>query len=254
MKSTCKNCNTPLIGAYCHKCSQPKDTHRINIHFLWHDIQHGLLHIDKGILFTARELFTRPGHTIREFLEGKRVKHFKPLSLVIVLAGFYGFLSHYFDINMLSNNVTVSGTGEEYNKTKELVNNISEWLAMHYSIFAIIQIPVFSVGTYLCFKKAGFNFMEHLVINTFLTGQRLILHIITFPLYYIFNETANLKTTARVVDLIGYIIFVWAIIQLFNKFSTIQRIWRTALSLFIALIINFIILTIVFKIAVNTIK
>ena len=41
---------------------------------------------------------------MREFLNGKRVKHFKPMSFVILLAGIYGLLSHYFDINLLSNN------------------------------------------------------------------------------------------------------------------------------------------------------
>ncbi|QOG00887.1 DUF3667 domain-containing protein [Flavobacterium sp. MDT1-60] len=37
-------------------------------------------------------MFTRPGHSIREFIEGKRVKHFKPLWLVAVLGALYGFL------------------------------------------------------------------------------------------------------------------------------------------------------------------
>ncbi len=254
MNNTCKNCNTSLIGEYCHKCSQPKDTHRINIHFLWHDIQHGLLHIDKGILYTARELFTRPGHTIRAFLEGKRVQHFKPLSLVIVLAGVYGFLSHYFHINMLANNISVSGSGEDYIKTKEMVDSISEWLATHYSIFAIAQIPVYSIATFLAFRKAGYNFIEHLVLNMFLTGQRLLLHIFAFPLYYAFNETPRLRTTARVVDIIGYLLMIWAIYQLFHTFNIKQKILRIGLGLLMVVLMNISILLLIFKVALHSIK
>ena len=92
MEITCKNCNQTFKGHYCNNCGQPADTHKINAHFLWHDIQHGLLHFDNGIPYSIKQLFIRPGHSIREFIEGKRVRHFKPLSLVAVLGALYGFL------------------------------------------------------------------------------------------------------------------------------------------------------------------
>ncbi len=119
MTKYCRNCNAELTGNFCSHCGQNSSTHKINLKFLWHDIQHGLLHVEKGILFTVKELFTRPGHTIREYLEGKRVKHFKPVSLVLLLAGFYGLLSHYFDINLLSNNIEVTGSGEKFDQAKD---------------------------------------------------------------------------------------------------------------------------------------
>jgi hypothetical protein len=89
MEITCKNCHQVYTGHYCNNCGQSAETHKINAHFLWHDIQHGLLHFDEGILFSLRQLFTRPGHSIREFIDGKRVRHFKPISLVVVLATLY---------------------------------------------------------------------------------------------------------------------------------------------------------------------
>ncbi len=242
MTSNCQNCNTPLSGNYCTNCGQSAGTHRINSHFLWHDIQHGLLHLDKGILFTTKELFTRPGHTVREFLNGKRVRHFKPISLVLVLAGIYGFLSHFFHINMLSNNIRLTGSGEKFNQVQEAVAQMSEWLSQHYAVFALIQIPIFSIGTYFAFRKVRYNFIEHLVINAFLTSQRLIVHILAFPLFYVFNETPQLRTIARITDLISYGLIFWSLFELFNRFNIIQRILRIALSLFISFFIMFLIL------------
>ncbi|MEZ4690294.1 MAG: DUF3667 domain-containing protein [Ignavibacteria bacterium] len=180
MSKYCQNCNAQLSGNFCSNCGQRSDTHKINLHFLWHDIQHGLLHVEKGILFTVKELFTRPGHTIREFLQGKRVNHFKPISLVLVLAGIYGLLSHYFEINLLSNNIEITGSGEKFEQAKSTVENMSTWISQHYSVFALLQIPVFSIGTYLCFRKAGYNFIEQIVINAFITAQKLIVHIVLF--------------------------------------------------------------------------
>ncbi len=242
MTKYCQNCNLEINGNFCSHCGQNSNTHRLNFHFLWHDIQHGLLHVDKGILYSVKELFTRPGHSIREFLQGKRVKHFKPISLVLILAGIYGLLSHYLDINLLSDNFEMTASGEKFNQTKTTFDKMLEWVSQHYSILALLQIPIFSIGTYLCFKKIGYNFIEHLVINAFIAGQKLIIHIIAFPLDYFSNNTSNPKTTegfafaARfsITDLIGYAVTFWTLSQLFKELSFLQKIWRTSLSLIIA--------------------
>jgi hypothetical protein len=240
MTTNCQNCNTALQGKYCSNCGQSSETHKIDVHYLWHDVQHGLLHLDKGILFTTKELFTRPGHSIREFLEGKRVKHFKPISLVLVLAGIYGLLFHFFKINMFANYIVVSGSGERVNQINEVIRNMSEWIGQHYSILALLQVPIFTIGTYLCFRKSGYSFVEHLIINTFLIGQRLILHIITFPLYYISNGTPMLIQADRIITMIGYALAIWTLIQFFKYQS--KSILRTIFSLLISFLIIYLIL------------
>ena len=241
MTTNCQNCNTALQGKYCSNCGQSSETHKIDGHYLWHDVQHGLLHFDKGILFTTKELFTRPGNSIREFLEGKRAKHFQPISLVLVLAGIYGLLFHFFKINMFENYVVASGSGERVGHINEAIEKMSEWIGQHYSILALLQIPIFTIGTYLCFRKSGYSFVEHLILNTFLIGQRLILHIITFPLYYISNGTPMLTSVDRIINLIGYALAIWTLIQLFKNQS--KRILRTIFSLLISFLIIFLILT-----------
>ena len=210
----------------------------ISCHLFWHDIQHGLLHFDKGIIFSIKELFTRPGHTIRDFIVGKRVKHFKPISLVVLLAGIYGFLYHYLQINILENTIHVTGSGEKVVQLQENVSKLGEWIFEHYSIIAFLQIPIFSIGTFLAFRKVGYNFIEHLVINAFLAAQRLTLQIITFPLHYNFNGTQILKSNFGIVDIVGYVIMAWTLSQLFNSLSRTQRVWRILLSFFIASLIH----------------
>jgi len=247
MTSICKNCGTTVKGSFCSHCGQAANTHRISTHFLWHDIQHGILHVDKGILFTAKELFTRPGHSIREFLQGKRVSHFKPVSLVLILAGIYGFLSHYFHINLLSNNIQIKGSGERFDEMQKVISSSSEWLAAHYSIFSLLQIPVLAAGTWLFFKRAGYNFIEHIVIHSFLTGQRLIIRIILFPFFYAFNETSTLRTVERITDLIAFLIVFWSLYQLFNTVPKWQRILRTAGSFIISFVVTLVVLMIIFK-------
>mgnify|MGYP006179009015 CR=1 FL=1 len=115
MQIICKNCGHIYSGQFCNNCGQPSDTHKLNLHFIWHDLQHAFLHFDKGVLFTAKELFTRPGNSIREFIEGKRVKHFKPISLVIILATLYGVLRHLFHFSVLDNAIPI------YNQSSSII-------------------------------------------------------------------------------------------------------------------------------------
>lgn len=242
MTKICKNCQAEITGNYCAHCGQKSDTHRINFHFLWHDIQHGLFHVEKGILYTAKELFTRPGHSIREYLEGKRAQHFKPVSLVIVLAGIYGLLTHFFEINLLSNNIEVQGSGEELLRTKAKVESMSAWMSQHYSILALVQIPLFAIGTFLFFKKVAYNFIEHIVINAFIASQKLLVHLIAFPLFALLNHSSNLKLAARFTDGIGHLLALWTIYQLFSQYKQFERIWRILGSLLIPFLIFFLIL------------
>lgn len=237
MTTTCLNCNAEVNGQFCSNCGQSSKTHRINLHYLGHDIQHGLLHFDKGILFTSKELFTRPGNSIREFLDGKRVSHFKPISLVIILAGLYSLLSHFFHLNLFSNYYELRGGGEGFNEFKSSVDKLSEWLSQHYSVLALIQIPLFSIGTYLMFKKEGLNFIEHLVLNCFIAGQKLILHIVTFPIFYWLMKTDLSRPMDLFVNTVGYVLAFCTIFQLFKGVKIFKRIWKTLFSLIIPILI-----------------
>ncbi|WPO78112.1 DUF3667 domain-containing protein [Flavobacterium sp. KACC 22761] len=220
---------------YCSNCGQPAATHKINIHFLWHDIQHGLLHFDKGITYSLKQLFTRPGHTVREFIEGKRVRHFKPLSLVVVLATLYGVLYHYFHIN------TFPDPGD---KTLDY-NEFNEWVAIHFSWVTIATIPIYTIGTYIVFRKQGYNFVKFFVLNTFKASQRLFVQILTFPILLYLNGTPEIRKFSSVTYFIGLVLIFWTNIQFFNKMSKWKAFYLSILSHLIFLVCFFVIACII---------
>ena len=206
----CKNCNNIFKGKYCNNCGQPADTHRLDFHFLWHDIQHGLFHFDAGLLYSGKQLFLRPGHTIREFIAGKRVKHFKPISMVIILAVTYGLLYHNFDID---------NTKPFINAQNQSVNYAfyNEWIAMHFSWITLASIPFYTLGTFICFRKQGYNFIEYFILNTFKASQRLIVHLATFPLLVIYSGTIHIKTLLAVFYVIDLLLGFLTNVQFFNQ-------------------------------------
>lgn len=236
MEIMCKNCHQIFKGHYCNNCGQTAETHKINAHFLWHDIQHGLLHFDKGILYSLKQLFTRPGHSVREFIEGKRVRHFKPLSLVVVLATLYGFMCHYFEINFFQNS---SSEQLDY-------NHLNEWLGTHFSWVTIATIPFYTLGTYIVFRNQGYNFVEFFVLNTFKASQRLFVQILLFPVLLYLNKTNHVEQFSNTTYAIGLVLIFWTNIQFFNKISKTKAFLLSILSHIIFFISFFIFITIVF--------
>lgn len=242
MLITCKNCKQTFKGHYCNNCGQTADTHKLDFHFLWHDIQHGLLYFDKGILYTAKKLFTEPGITIREYIEGKRVHHFKPISLVIVLASVYGLLCHFFDIHIISSENNI-----------EKVNQYNEWSTSHFAWITLITIPFYTVGTYVFFRNQGYNFVEFLIQNTFKAAQRLFLHILLFPFIYYFYETPQTNKVRVILYLFDLTLIFWTNIQFFDKLSTSKVIVKSILShlLFIVLFTSFVAMVLFFLGIIN---
>jgi hypothetical protein len=233
MNTTCKNCNQTFKGHYCSNCGQPAETHKLNLHYLWHDIQHGLFHFDSGITYTAKQLFTRPGNSIREFVEGKRVKHFKPLSLVMVLATAYVALIHLLHIELIVNTNDPVAPGSHIDPRE-----IGEWLQSHFAWITIAFIPIHTIGTAICFKNQGYNFIEYFVLNTYKAAQKLYISLLFIPIFYYYSGTPTITTITKIIMLIDFALYFWTNVQFFNHLSKIKTFF---LTLFTHLIFWFIV-------------
>ena len=232
--STCKNCKQKFAKNYCNNCGQSSHTHPINFQYLVHELQHGFFHVDKGILFTLKELFTRPGDSIREFIEGKRVNHFKPvISLVIILATIYGLLAHYFDMRLMDmNTINVSDNSNLFQD----ILKINKWISDHFVWVSLLSIPIYSLGTSIAFRKQKINFVEHIVLNTFLAGQKLAVHIAAFPIAYLIKTTSYTDNFNTLLTLIDFFLLVWTYKNFFNQESKVRTIWLAILSYIIYII------------------
>jgi hypothetical protein len=241
MTTICKNCNNHFKGNFCNMCGQSADTQRLNFHVLRRNFQKLFFkYFDKGILFTAKELFIRPGNTVREYIEGKRVKHFEPIALLVTVATLYGVLFHYFHINLFNDKSFTDKTFEHIE-----FNTINEWIATHFSLFTILFLPLYAFGSYVAFRKQGYNFSEHLILNTFLSSQRLLLRIAAFPFLVIFNGTDNMLTFMRLFIVFDIILLIWGYCQFFNGIQRIKSIILTLLGYLIFFICYLFVLGIV---------
>lgn len=159
MSTDCLNCAATVVPHnYCPNCGQKTTTHRYSIqHFIAHDFVHGIWHVDKGILFTLAGLFKRPGHSVREFIQGKRVPHFNFITLILLILTVGSIIAPYAHGKM-SDLMPEQG--------KQLTNDFESIVSTYPKLVLIVAIPLYSLFSFALFKRAQLNYSEHLVINS----------------------------------------------------------------------------------------
>ena len=183
----CANCDRAIDGAdqkFCPACGQPTPAHRIDWHFLAHEIEHSLLHMDRGVLYSLRELMLRPGHLMRGYLEGRRAQQVKPLLLLMMSAAAVLLLSKYFlggDFvgssmqDGFSQGKTVSGGGAiDPALVVKAMDDVKNWINAHLTALTLLYLPIEAAVFRLVFRKSGLNYPEWLVVSVFLTVQAFV--------------------------------------------------------------------------------
>ncbi len=227
----CKNCEHVFEGNFCNNCGQKSNTVQLNWHFVKEELQYTFLHINKGLLYTVKQLLTRPGKTVKEYIEGKRVKHYKPILLVFVLAGLNGLLAHYLNFEKV---ITLT------EKEKNLPVNpleIMNWVTSHYALVEILLIPIYSLCSWLAFKKWGYNYIENIIINCFASGQRLIYGILVFPISYLTFSSKYFLIITSLISLPMYFLTAWLYVELYAAKNKDLGFIILRLILFIVLLI-----------------
>lgn len=199
--TTCTNCNQAFNGNYCGSCGQAAKLKRIDGKYVLHEIIH-VLHLEKGILYTIREMLLRPGKSVRDYIFENRTRLVKPIIFVIVTSLIYTVVSHWF-------HVPEKETFQQ--KQPEAVTVIFGWISHHFG-YANMMMGVFiALWLKVFFRKQPFNFFEILILLCFVMGVGMLL----LALLSVIRNLAGYHFSL-VTDIISVIYCSWAIGQFFN--------------------------------------
>jgi hypothetical protein len=239
MTKNCKNCGEPVNENFCPNCGQSANTQDINFSFLIHKMLFGIFHVDKGIFYTVIELFKRPGHAIREYIEGKRIKYFNPFAFLFIFATIYAILIHY-----TSKITTIDVFSTAFVETFEEVNYLgmaAQWIKSHYAYMILLFLPIFALASFLAFRKSKYNYAQHIVLSSYIMGQCFCISILMIPLYFIFTSGSARAKIESLESIITVIFIFWTYFQFFNLVKSKRRIGLTILT-FILVFIFFIVI------------
>ena len=88
-ENNCLNCQTEVVGRYCHNCGQenlePKET-------VWHLVQHffnDITHFDGKFFATVRYLLRKPGFLSLEYMRGRRMSYLNPIRMYVFTSAIF---------------------------------------------------------------------------------------------------------------------------------------------------------------------
>lgn len=88
-EKNCLNCQTEVVGRYCHVCGQenlePKET-------VWHLVQHffnDITHFDGKFFSTVKYLMRKPGFLSKEYMAGRRMSYLNPIRMYVFTSAIF---------------------------------------------------------------------------------------------------------------------------------------------------------------------
>ncbi len=207
----CLNCHATLQDNFCGHCGQSASTQRFSVtHIFSHDFLRTLFHFDKDFFFSLKELFTRPGHSIREYVEGKRKDHLNYISLLAILIILFLLIE---GITPFHYSALVDSTEE-----KEILNTLEGVVKKYPKQFFIGAIPIYAFFSLLFFRKAKQNYAENFVLNAYKSSAFLFLNIIFLSIAIFIKDASMLKIIDSTLTgiLVGY--GAWFYYQYFSPF------------------------------------
>lgn len=93
-ETNCLNCNTKVIGPYCHVCGQeniePRDTFwGLVLHFF-----NDITHFEGKFITTLKLLYTKPGGLTVAYMKGERNKYMNPIRMYVFTSALF-FISYF---------------------------------------------------------------------------------------------------------------------------------------------------------------
>lgn len=222
MSPICLNCQHPTTGKYCSNCGQKTDTHRITLkHFLAHDLIHGFWHLDRGILFTAKEAITRPGRAALDYIAGKRIRYYNVFYLSLLLIALNVVFWHLADM--------ILGVDKSQNNNSEL----AQFMAQYVKVMILTLVPLFALNGWVIFQKLRLNLPEHLILGGITLVGILLISLLLVPVYLLERTVWAQFSLLKIPWLLVIVLFpAWTYRNASKgKYSIPGFLWRAILFL-----------------------
>jgi hypothetical protein len=240
----CKNCQTIFEGKYCPNCGQKSNTHRLTWHQLFHDLQHQILHVDRGIFFTLREMTLRPDKVIKEFIAGHRIKYFHPISYLLLGSALSLFIMKPFKEQLLQF-VTSGAVGQQSAQQAKMQTGVFNYMQDHYNLMLAIFIPFLAFCTWLVYRKQKqYNYVEHMVVFGYTMGHSSYLTFLITPLLLVIKA----QWFFGITSLVSYSYMLWVLFRVFRQPTIGKTIWK--LVQLVLLLIGLYLLAIIIMVAI----
>lgn len=183
--SRCRNCGRELSpdDRYCHHCGQKVITGRVTLKELLHQGFRAVLSLEKGLLFTTRELACRPGHVVRDYLSGRTVIYYNPLKYMIFWL-VVGYATTY--LNNRKRGIIPSMPTADGDALERWASTVLAFWDNHQNLFLALMVVMVGIAARLVYRRHQLNWAEHAIALSYVVGLAFaveaLLYLLSLPL------------------------------------------------------------------------
>lgn len=231
----CKNCNNEFENKFCNHCGQSSTIQRINWKYLSNSIVDNVFQINHGFLYTVKTLLIRPGESLKNFFSGKRQRFYKPFAFLLISTTIF-----LLSIKLIGNETFiddfVNGFRDSANRNPNEPANfrVFDFLTNNQTYVFLFIVPLFSIASFISFRKFKYNLPEHLILNLYVTGEQLLI----YSLFSFIKDRDSLLTALPLI--LGFLYNLYVYNRFFNELNWLKR----NLKLIITYVIYFVMLNI----------
>ncbi len=188
--------------------------------------------LERGLVFTLKLLVTNPGGLLHQYLNEGRFRIFNGFRLLILTTAVSLFLMYLVGPEEIFGNLTEGWDNYEASEAKidpaELQHVFFDW----YNILLWIAIPIYALFSYMANRKAGYNYAEHVVMQSFHISA---INVITIVLIG-FSILISVSWMFYAILLVSLVYYLWMLTAWIRR----RSVWFILKNVFAFLLANLI--------------
>ncbi len=227
----CISCDAARVGPFCAECGQRRREGRLTVTGVAGQVAQELIAVDRGMLHTIAAVTRAPGRVARDYAAGRTTPYVGPAKYFLLLAGVAQLLalrSGFLD-------AMVAGMLEGYARgagpSTDAQGALLAFATRYFVSLVAIAVPLYALWTRLLFRRAGFNYAEHVVLAMY-TGAQLVAALTLFAVL----ERATRVPYLDAVFWLGALVYQAGALRAFTGASWPGTAWRLPVAAALTLV------------------
>ncbi|GGD47105.1 DUF3667 domain-containing protein [Muriicola marianensis] len=168
---SCKNCGTVSEGWYCTQCGQRLSVHKVTFRETLEDLADAFFSVNAPLFRTVRDMILRPGNLLRNYLDGKRRRYYRPVAFFLLMTFLYIVIRSLIGFDPFRDS-TVVVEGDQV--TASLLTEARNFMLININNFLFVFVMTLALFMKLFFFKR-YSLAEYIAVSFYLLGIYTIL-------------------------------------------------------------------------------
>jgi hypothetical protein len=189
------------------------------------------LMVNKGLIYTIKQLTIAPGETLRGYLQTDREKLTGAAKYFVLLVGLF-----YFVFFQFTHAPYVEGYVEklEAEGAEEFTIYFQLYFLDQLSIWSALAIFLFAWLSRVFYTKHGLNYTEHVIVHTYINAQMALFKLVSLPSVLLIGNAGY-----NVIEIFVTLVYYVFVLHHFFREKIGNTLWKSILIIVLGYVLFF---------------